>query len=319
MNDQIEILKKQESTCGSAIKDNKALFNCREAVVTQLPDYISTELVRGCFLKCKLCALRTLGNKPRFMDFELYKQIIDQASLDGKKRTIHLTNLGETLLYPRLIDAIDYAKKSGHRVSLVSNGMILTRELADELIASKVDQMIFSVDGFKKNTFESIRVGAEYAKVLSNIFYYVSRRDHLFPEGRVQVQTIYCEQTKDEIETYKEFWRQFSVDTGVLAMHDWNSLKADSSDISIDDSYLDFNQDRYPCSLAWNMMLIDYTGKPLMCSYDFESDMSNISEKSLEYIYTNEYLPYRLDHISSEYKLSPCKNCSAWPDTPEFL
>lgn len=78
------------------------------------------------------------------MDFDLFRQIIDEASGYGP-RSFSLHLFGEPLLYPRLFEAIRYIKQRNkrHTVLLTTNGTKLN-ECIDDFVSSGISQAYWS-------------------------------------------------------------------------------------------------------------------------------------------------------------------------------
>jgi len=101
------------------------------------PRHIFVELTAKCNLRCSYCPRPRIS---RTLPFRLFKKIVDEASSFGPTSfSLHL--FGEPLLYPRIIESIEYLKRGGHTVILTTNGTMLRkywRQLKD------VDKIIWS-------------------------------------------------------------------------------------------------------------------------------------------------------------------------------
>jgi MoaA/NifB/PqqE/SkfB family radical SAM enzyme len=107
------------------------------------------------------------GFKMKDMSIETYMKAIDQAlpELD----TVFLWGVGEPLLNPNFMKMVGIAKGVGAKVNFSTNGMLLDKKAAEQIVALGVDGVIFSVDGARPGTFEKIRIGAKFEKVMENI------------------------------------------------------------------------------------------------------------------------------------------------------
>ena len=68
--------------------------------------------------------------------------------------------------------------------------MLLDREKAKDLISSKVDQIVISVEGYRKEIHEKYRVGSDHYKVINNIENFLSLRKIMPNKTEVVIQTI---------------------------------------------------------------------------------------------------------------------------------
>lgn len=137
----------------------------------QQPQFIQIEPVGQCNLRCLMCPIQfRLDGPPHgplaFMDFALFKQIIDQAQGVAE---LHLQGLGEPLMHPRFFEMVAYAANRGMRVSANSNLTILNARRAAECVASGLDTIHVSIDGATAETYETIRVRARLPHVLKNL------------------------------------------------------------------------------------------------------------------------------------------------------
>ena len=155
-----------------------------------LPRFVQIEPVGQCNLRCRMCPVQFRGEggrgQPRaFMDFAVYCRLIDQFP---QLEELHLQGLGEPLLHPRFFDMVRYAAARGVRVSTNTNLTVLTEARAGECAASGLGVLHASLDGASAATFDAIRLGAHFERVLRNLRRLVQARQRLqsaLPEIRL--------------------------------------------------------------------------------------------------------------------------------------
>ena len=96
---------------------------------------------RGCNLRCTFC---DLWDRPAQMELEQLVPLLDEARSIGTK-TLVITG-GEPFLHKELFDAVRAAKARDMSVNITTNGTLVERRW-DELIASGVNSLSFSLDG----------------------------------------------------------------------------------------------------------------------------------------------------------------------------
>lgn len=101
------------------------------------PRHIFIELTSECQLQCSYCPRPRVSHQ---LPYDLFKKIVDEASSHGH-RSFSLHLFGEPLLYPRILESIEYLKSRGHAVILTTNGVLLGR-FFNEL--RRVDKIIWS-------------------------------------------------------------------------------------------------------------------------------------------------------------------------------
>ena len=146
------------------------------------PPSVKIELTARCDLKCSFCAsshkLREIGD----MDFNLLTEILIDLKKAGVKE-IGLFYLGESLLYPRLADAIKIAKVLGFEyVFLTTNGRLLTETKSRELINAGLDSLKFSFNFADREQYKEFTSVDGFDKVVENIKQAKEVRDDIFTE-----------------------------------------------------------------------------------------------------------------------------------------
>jgi len=136
--------------------------------IIPVPLSVKIELTARCDLKCFFCAsshkLRERGD----MDFKFIKRILPELKEIGVKE-IGLFYLGESLLYPKLVDVIKLAKKLGFYVFLTTNGRLLTKNKAKEIMSAGLDSLKFSFNfGTREQYKESTGIDG-FDTVIKNI------------------------------------------------------------------------------------------------------------------------------------------------------
>ena len=114
-------------------------FLAQKWIDYEWPRHLFVELSSDCQLSCSYCPRPRLSHQ---LPYELFKKIVDEASLFGN-RSFSLHLFGEPLLHPRIIDCIRYLKGRGHAVILTTNGLLLG-ELLGELRGLRIDKIIWS-------------------------------------------------------------------------------------------------------------------------------------------------------------------------------
>jgi len=137
--------------------------------VPPLPSALQVEVTSACNLRCAMCLVRyrpPVNKLAGALPLDLYRRLLDEVP---PLRRLTLQGLGEPLLSPYLLDMIRLAKRNGVEVGFNSNATLLTRAKADALVATGLDWLHVSLDGARAGTFEAIRDGADFAKVVANL------------------------------------------------------------------------------------------------------------------------------------------------------
>ena len=103
------------------------------------------------------------------MAFDLFRKIVDECAELGITH-VRVHNYGEPFLDRQLVEKVRYAKQKGiEEVGMISNGSLITEEVARGMIDAGLDAINISVDAAGKEVFESTRLDLNYDKVIANI------------------------------------------------------------------------------------------------------------------------------------------------------
>lgn len=135
------------------------------------PEVLQVEVTNECNLSCVMCVRRTWRNQ-RFahMDQALFRKVFDEAS--GRVRRAALYGFGEPLCHPEFPELVRYAREAlGDSAYLltVTNGTLMTPQVARSVFDAGLDEVAFSVDAPEVGTLSRIRVGSSSYDVLRNL------------------------------------------------------------------------------------------------------------------------------------------------------
>lgn len=138
------------------------------------PSFIAIEPTMKCNLRCVMCQIDSLKRDKRELDFEDFKKIIDKLPYT---RIVDLQGIGEPFLCKDFFKMLKYANSKGVRIYTFSNANLINKETAQKIINSSLEQLIISIDGSNKKTYEKIRKGANFDVFIENIKYLMSIRN----------------------------------------------------------------------------------------------------------------------------------------------
>ncbi len=146
---------------------SKAAFMLNLKRTPFFPREIWLEPTTRCNLRCITCEkyLKPPG-EDRHMDVDVYERVKEQIL--PRIYRANLIGLGEPLVSPLFPQMIEDCINLGVRFSYTTNGMLLTRELVEKTMKYGYG-ITLSIDGVKKETFESIRRGARFDTIIEKI------------------------------------------------------------------------------------------------------------------------------------------------------
>lgn len=141
-----------------------------------------------CNFKCVYCAhalghdkMREFYNfEPQSMNMETYSIIVKQMKeFPRPVKLLSLTGQGEPLINSAIPDMVRMAKEKGvaDRIEIITNGVLLTKQMADRLIDAGLDGLRVSLQGMSAAKYKEI-CGAEvdYDLFLSQLRYYYENK-----------------------------------------------------------------------------------------------------------------------------------------------
>lgn len=109
---------------------------------------IYAEITNVCNLSCTFCA-KTV-REPRFMQAEEFSLLLNQVAPYTEYLYLHL--MGEPLLHPQLKELLELCEKSGIKVNITTNGVLVGR-VKDTLLNSRaLRKVAFSIHSFEANS-----------------------------------------------------------------------------------------------------------------------------------------------------------------------
>jgi len=274
--------------------------NPKQRIVGDFPLHLDIESTNNCNLKCTMCGRNWMKEKLGFIDFDLFKKIIDEAS-KYKLPSIKLNYRGEPLLHPDLPKMVKYAKDKGIlEVQFNTNGLLLSEEKAEELIDAGLDRIIFSFDGATKETYEKIRRGSDYDKVIKNIKYLVSLRNKKgLKRPLVRVQMVKMTENAQEVEEFIKMWTPIANKVAISTVIDFLAKECKENE-------------HFPCPQIYQRLMICWDGEVRMCCGDWygKFGLDNVKERSLYDIWHGEKIN-RVRKLHSEGKFNEVPACAS--------
>ena len=130
------------------------------------------EVSARCNLRCTMCAInydsryKPAAGRPPFFEPELFDRL---RPIFPKLLRGYLFGLGEPLLNPHLVDYIRAMAEAGVDVQFNTNATLIDDAMADAIAAAGAASVTVSIDGATAGTYESIRRGAKFERVMRGL------------------------------------------------------------------------------------------------------------------------------------------------------
>jgi len=270
------------------------------------------EATNFCNLKCTMCLNRSIKIEEKgFMEFELFKKIIDEAK--DFVYSVNLHHRGESLLHKDLPEMIKYCRDHKIYSQLHTNATLLTEDKAYEIITSGLNYISFSFDGSDKTSYESIRIGAKFEETLGNITTFLKMKEKLKSKTPYSVcEIIEFEQNKRyEYRPLKDELLSRKLDKFIIKQpHNWaGAYKTKSGAKGLDKK----RNVSHSCTFPWYALVILWDGTVVICPQDFfgENRVGNVNHTSLKEIWNGSaMIQYRQKMKEKKYQeIKTCEYC----------
>jgi radical SAM protein with 4Fe4S-binding SPASM domain len=256
----------------------------------RLPDIVQIESTNLCNAKCVFCPRDEMHRRQGVMDFDLFRKVVDECAELGITH-VRVHNYGEPFLDKALVEKVRYAKSRGiAEVGMISNGSLITEELARGMVDAGLDAINISVDAAGKEVFERTRINLDYDTVIANVRTLARLRD-LNPRRRPKLILSFVRQddSADE-QAFINEWSQIADKIHITDLHNWAGTLHGRSDV------------RYPCYRMWLTFTVLWDGRVSLCcaDYDGRNVLGDLRTSTIAEVWNNQaYRAVRRQHLES--------------------
>ncbi|MGH2278600.1 radical SAM/SPASM domain-containing protein [Aliarcobacter sp. ERUVET-7] len=251
--------------------------------IREYPLLVDLELSSACNLKCPMCYTITDDFKKKvkkgFMDFELFKKIIDEIS--GKVFAIRLSLRGEATLHKNFIDCIKYAKEKGIKeVSTLTHGGNLELEFFEKAVKAGIDWITISIDGVDEE-YNKIRKPLKFEDTLRRLKQIKKYKDeNNLTKPVIKIQGIWPAIRPNPTKYYETI-------APLVDLVSYNPL----IDYLRKDSEIVY-EENFACPQLYQRVVVGSDGKVMMCSNDEDGEeiVGNAYEDTIYDIWHGEKL-----------------------------
>jgi len=121
-------------------------------------DCLQIETASACNMACTFCPYPLKEDKTTKLPVHEIKNIIDQVNPEDKKfRHIEFSLFNEPLLDNRVFEVAEYAKKSGFKILMTTNGILLNKEKNVTNILNLKPEVVISLQVLDTSTHKEAR------------------------------------------------------------------------------------------------------------------------------------------------------------------
>jgi MoaA/NifB/PqqE/SkfB family radical SAM enzyme len=274
------------------------------------PRSIQIECTTRCNLKCTFCEISYWTEKAADLEFENIQQMVVHLP---KLKRVDLTGIGEALVNQNFFEIVKFLKQKGIYVTLNDNFTLMTEKTARRIIDLGIDQIFLSLDGGKADTYEAIRRGAKFERVIANVQRLIELKKKIgskLPE--VKINTVVCNTNYQELPAIVEIAHEAGIGmvqfVNIVTFDDTTSMGTSELRGEVRQK---FNEalaraqelgilvkvelfDKLPvqqCDFPWTRNFVTYDGYVHPCCYTTQSgDRTAQNSRSLGNLVNDEYI-----------------------------
>lgn len=289
---------------------------------------IYIELTNVCNLSCKHCYNASGANNKKIIDPNVLLSAIDRSSLP--QETIITLSGGEPLLHPEILYIIDSLLNRGFKIDMVTNGTLLTKEIAMFLEKRKI-RLQLSIDG-TRNIHDFIRGSGAYDRIMHNL----KILDHYYNMDRAIVKAVLTKLLLGHVSEYAEemiklkfsnisfgflshsgrakdlFYSQYAPNSDELIRFDYEINKVKEKH----PNKVELPMICYSCGLLCgekkeHHIKIDVEGNVYICQgfNDVEYSIGNIAHETIENCVSSDKFYTLLSKLRERQKILDCSAC----------
>ncbi len=134
------------------------------------------ELSSLCNLRCTTCFRNSWFSEAPCLASDETVAAMLRAIRDPMVEGIFLGGMGEPLMHPRIFEVLEAARACKKPAELITNAVLLDEAMCDRLLQSGLSALWISIDGFTEESYEAIRRGSLFRKILESISIFNRKR-----------------------------------------------------------------------------------------------------------------------------------------------
>jgi organic radical activating enzyme len=299
----------------------------RRLVVSSPPSHLYIEPTNICNHDCVMCVPKPKRGKPGYMKLELWQKIVDNMAANGFMPPTTMIGRGEPLLHKDIAKMVAYGSKRDIPCYIITNGAMLTEDMARSLLDAGVKKIQISLHALTKDVHAQVTRRKTYDQVIANVkkLIEIKEKEH-YTGCHVAVMSCTCELNKHEVEEFKKYWTPL-VDrcfvTELYSMQGDSGLAGEATS-----SAGRFMQGvKHPgCVNPYYFLIIRYHGGINACGYDWQETMTVGNAADPDYdlmkVFNGEMMQeMRKSMVTGDFSFCkkhdyPCETCE-WAFDPD--
>lgn len=271
------------------------------------------EITNACNLNCVMCNTKMSKRPIGFIEPRIFEIILKQLNTIGINN-VGLHTVGEPFMYKNIEELLEIAESYGFNVWLSTNGQFPQRiEPLYRKFPITTRCYRFSIDGATRETYESIRRGASFDKLIKSL-----EVIHKINKGKknyriaLSIDSILSMTNIFELPLFFKAYGKYcwpeNINFNIL-----NGLSPDPSFFWRDFPFSNLIRHMIPCRMPFKSIYFTYSGKATLCCRDYEEELviGDIQENSIIELWNGPKAEsIREKHLNPDkMDIRPCRVC----------
>jgi len=299
---------------------------------SRLPESLQIEIDSRCNLRCTMCAVPRMvaARELRTLEPSEFRELL--ATHFSHARRVMLCGFSEPLMNPHVPELVQIAHSLDKRVNLATNGLLLTPERAESLVAAGLDDVALSFDTTRPETYRLIRGVARLPTLVENLRGLRRAVEQAGARLDIELHAVVSPRNIGEIEALVRFAAAERVQlltlirempiggqdvrsfTATFAGVDWTATAELARELGVGLLFTDPRPEAVAgCYWALNHSYVSIEGDVSPCqvaSVDPEFRFGNLRDASFASIFESErYVAFR-EKVARHEIPAPCRGCS---------
>ncbi len=268
------------------------------------PRRLQIETTNRCNAACAMCPILRMKRDKGDMTWDLWAGLTAELKARPALRRVMLHVMGEPLLHPDFLKMFRYLREEApHQpVEFSTNGSVLSRDKARELVDIGLEQLNFSLDACSPETHAKIRRGLNFDKVMANLEGLIETvAESGKNKPRVLVQMIKMDVNREEWPEFERRWTSLAEKYPFFELYikeqwSWGGyIDSGQAEMEKEKGFL-----ALPCSFPFDQLDVYYDGKVGFCCLDEDAELmvGDLNEQSLAEIWKSR----RMEEIRRKFK-----------------
>lgn len=280
------------------------------------PPIVQVEPTNACNLRCIMCPRRKMQRAVGFMDFNVFRKIIDECA-EQNVLSIKLFLMGEPTLHKEIVSFVRYIMehpKGPILCGIQTNGVNLEEKIVEDLMNAGLTSISFSFDAITPEHYEKIRLGANYQQVVDTIKKTVEIKKRLNSNINISIAALTMENSVKSMQQFQNDWSPIVNAISFIPVNQHEGLEIIDSEGELKQAPPEYKPERAkPCLDGMSSLVVRWNGDIGFCCGDWDTSLvlGNTADVSLKSVWEGEQLKKIHDDIRNmRYEnIPPCVPC----------